>query len=144
VAWGRTIAAVRLFVCDETYAIARLDPADAGAPWLRDRLLAEDPQGVLAIVRTAAELSVLAPAHRVPEGLPGRRDLRLLEVEGPLPLHLVGVLARLSAVLAAAHVPVLAVSSHDTDFVAVPEGDLARAIAALRDAGLDLATRAPG
>ena len=46
-----------------------------------------------------------------------------------------GVLAGLTAPLAAAGISIFAISTYDTDYLLVREDDLARAVRALRDAG---------
>ena len=60
---------------------------------------------------------------------------RVLEVAGPLDLGLIGVLAAITAPLAAAAVPVFPIATHDTDWILVPGERLAAAAAALRPAG---------
>ena len=59
------------------------------------------------------------------------RGYAALEVAGPLDPGLVGVLARLTTVLAGAGIPVFAVSTYDTDYLLVRAPDLARARAVL-------------
>jgi hypothetical protein len=86
-------------------------------------------------VRTRAELSVVCAAARVPDGVRAERGWRALAVCGRLDLGLTGVLAGLLAPLAAAGVPIFAVSTYDTDYVLVREERLAEAVAALRAAG---------
>lgn len=111
-------------------AVCRLEP-DVGLPdWA---LRAGQP--LTSITRTADELSVVAPQAAVPPGLPAERGWRALEVRGPLPFHLVGVLAALAAPLALARVPVFVVSTHDTDWLLVREERLGEACAALETAG---------
>ena len=53
----------------------------------------------------------------------------------PIPFEEVGVLAGLAAPLAAAGVSVLAVATHDTDWLLVPARDVERAAAALAASG---------
>ena len=59
-------------------------------------------------------------------------------VEGPLDHSLVGILASISTALAAAAVPIFALSTYDTDWVLVPEGRLEQARSALLAAGHQL------
>lgn len=89
----------------------------------------------LSVTRTAAELSVVGPAGLVPDGVPVETGWACLEVEGPLAFELTGVLAGISAPLAAAGVPIFVVSTFDTDYVLVHSGHLERAVAALEGAG---------
>jgi hypothetical protein len=88
-----------------------------------------------AVVRTAAEVSVVCAAQRVPAGVRAERGWRALAVEGPLDLALTGVLAALAVPLARAGVPIFAVSTYDTDYVLVRSDRLEDALDALREAG---------
>jgi hypothetical protein len=71
----------------------------------------------------------------VPAGVRREVGFRCLEVEGPFEFDAVGVLASLAAPLARARVPILAVSTFDTDYLLVKEVHLAAALRALRRAG---------
>lgn len=123
---------LRLRMLKGTYAIGRLAP---DAPW-PDWLPA---QGFLSITRTPDELSIIAPDEAVPD-LPGVvRGYIGFVVEGPLPFDAVGILASLASPLAAAGIPILAVSTYDTDYLFLPEGRRAEAADALRAAGHEVA-----
>jgi hypothetical protein len=114
-------------------AVCRLDAAAPVPPWA---LGAAPPA---SITRTAGELSIVCPQEAVPEGITRRDGWRALAVRGPLDFALTGVLAGLAGPLAEAEVPIFALSTHDTDLVLVAEDDLGRAVAALRDAGHEVA-----
>ncbi len=117
-----------LTVLEETIAICRL-PAGAPPPTWAER------SPFLSITRTANELSVVCRQEIVPEGIPCERSWRCLRVAGNLDFSLVGVLASLVTPLADAGVGVLAISTFDTDYLLVREGDLARAVDMLGQAG---------
>jgi hypothetical protein len=57
-----------------------------------------------------------------------------MQVVGPLPFDLVGVIASLTGPLAASGIGVFVVSTYDTDLVLVKEHDLDGAVDALRAA----------
>ncbi len=88
--------------------------------------------------KTDGELSLVCRATAVPEGCteeaPGWRCFR---VKGPLDFSLIGILSRLSSVLAQEKISVFAVSTFDTDYLLVREEALPRAKAALERAGYD-------
>jgi hypothetical protein len=117
----------RLRLLDARFAVCRFDPDEPPPAWLFH-------QGVTlySITRTPDELSVLCPEDDLPPSL-GRceRGWRAFALEGPIPFDEVGVLHALVAPLAAARVPVFAISTYDTDLLLVKEADLARALAAL-------------
>jgi len=109
------------------YAICRLDAADPLPRWAL--------QGTFfSVTRTPAELSVVCETAAVPPGVPAEADWRVLAVQGPLDFGLTGIIAGLSAHLAAAAISVFVVSTYDTDYVLVRDGDVARAAAVLRAA----------
>ncbi|GDY30499.1 ACT domain-containing protein [Gandjariella thermophila] len=114
------------------YAVARL-AADAEVP---PGLLGAS--GLVSVTRTPDELSVVCPAEHLgalPAGARTSDGWRLLTVRGPLEFTLTGIMAALSAALAAAGVTLFALSTFDTDHVLVRSADLDRAVRALRDGG---------
>jgi uncharacterized protein len=95
--------------------------------------------GLVSITSTADGVSVICPSDAIPPSEDARPGWRLLTVRGPLEFDLTGVMAALASGLAAAGVTLLAVSTYDTDHVLVQATDLERAVAALRDAGHEVA-----
>lgn len=94
----------------------------------------------LSITRTPAELSIVIDAAVVPEGVVAERKYRMFRVQGPLPLHLVGILVRLAIPLAEAGVPIFPIATYATDYVLVKHADVPRAREALLAAGHDVVT----
>jgi hypothetical protein len=81
-----------LRVLPGVYAICRL-PADAGVPdWAQGEWL--------SITRTPDELSIVCEQARVPTDVQADHNWRRLQVQGPLDLALIGILAALTAPLA--------------------------------------------
>ena len=86
--------------------------------------------------RTDAERSLVCRSDDAPSGCLAREDgWRLLRVAGPLDFSLIGVIAGLSAALAARGVGIFVVSTYDTDYLLVRQAQLQEAAAALTDAG---------
>ena len=109
------------------YAVWKLPP-DTPAPQLSNG-------GFSSVTRTPTELSVVSATLEVPPEVEAESGWRCLEVAGPLSFELTGVLAGLSAPLAAAGIPIFVVSTHDTDYLLVKKRDLDRARTALEHAG---------
>ncbi len=87
---------------------------------------------------TDEELSVVCPTRHAPAAAPAREDgWRGFRIAGVLDFSLVGVLSRLTGVLAEAGVGIFAVSTFNTDYIFVKEKDLGRAKAALSAAGYE-------
>lgn len=121
------MAALTLLLHKDTYALARLAPDEPHPQWVRGRFH--------SVSRTARELSVIGVQSCMPADCTSQGGLRCLEVEGEFSLDAVGVVATVSAPLAAAGISLFLVSVWSTDFVFVAQADLARSLAALRAAG---------
>jgi hypothetical protein len=116
-----------------TFAVCRLGADAAIPPWAMAPPQAGDSASppLLSITRTANELSIVAPQdlvdsmHDDPAGTADRamrveRDFIAWRVAGTLDFSMVGVLAKLTAALADAGVPVFVISTFDTDVLLVP------------------------
>lgn len=78
---------------------------------------------------TDNEVSVVCPSEYVPENVIERSDgWRAFRVKGSLDFSLIGILARIAGLLAENHISLFAVSTFDTDYVLVREGDYERAL----------------
>ena len=119
------------------YAVCLLPPAAPVPPWIAMRWAATGD--FLSITRTADELSIICTQDALPPNPPPdattARDWVLLRVEGPFDFDVTGVLAALSAVLAAADVVLLAVATYQTDYLLVKAAQFDRAVVALTAAG---------
>ena len=89
----------------------------------------------VSITRTADELSLVCPIEEMPRAGRSEGPYALFRVAGSMDLGLTGVIAALTAPLAAAAIPVFTVATFDTDYVLVLESDRERAQAALEKAG---------
>lgn len=121
---------MKLTLYESRFAICRLEPQDPIPDWVDGALL--------SITRTPRELSILCAESAVPEGVRAEIGFRALEVLGPLDFSAVGILASLATPLAEAGISILAVATFDTDVVLVREGDLEKAVGALREAGFEV------
>ena len=91
--------------------------------------------GFITVTRTDDELSIICRDEHAPETAGTAERWRGLKVHGPFSLQTVGVLSAVSQSLADANVSLLAVSTHDTDYLFVQSKDLAHAVRALRRHG---------
>ena len=113
---------------DGEYAVARLDARASVPLWIAG-------PGFVTLSRTPDELSIVAPADRVPEDVRAERGWRLFRIEGPIPFETVGVAAGITTALAGAGISLFLISTFDTDYVMVKAEMLAAALGALRAAG---------
>jgi hypothetical protein len=86
------------------------------------------------IGKTHDELSLVVKQDIAIEALESDYDWRVLEVLGPLNLSMVGIMAEISAILAAAKISIFVVSTFETDYFLVKSDALAKAVSALKKA----------
>ncbi len=119
---------LNLSLTAQNYAVCQL-------PWQADTAAWANIPGFLTITRTADELSLVCLEEYAPAGAKTERGWRLFKVAGPLDFALVGILADLAGILAAARVSIFAISTFDTDYLLVKDHQLQAALAALQQAG---------
>ena len=122
-------ATFELSVLSGTFVVCRLAASAPIPAW------ALEPAEFVAFTRTDEELSIICREQHAPPGAATPLQWHALKVHGPFPFETIGVLATLSRGLAGAKVSLLAVSTHDTDYLFVRSTDLAHAVRALRHDG---------
>lgn len=89
--------------------------------------------------KTDEEISLVCPLEAVPADVPVREDgWRAFRIEGVLDFSLIGILAQISAVLAAAKIGIFAVSTYNTDYILTKAEDFDAALAALAKDGYEI------
>ena len=90
----------------------------------------------LFVGKTDEEISLVCKTEAVPDHTLARDDgWRGFRIEGMLDFSLVGILAKISGVLAANAIGLFAVSTYNTDYILVKRNDFERALALLENAG---------
>lgn len=115
----------------ESYGVCRLSPTVPLPDWATD-------SPFLSMTRTTDELSVVCLESCIPEGVQCENDWRILKVEGPLDFSLIGIIARISSILAEAGISLFAISTFDTDYILVKGASIQRAIEALIRSNYDI------
>ena len=91
------------------------------------------------IGKTDEELSVVCLTKDVPERTVERSDgWRGLRIEGTLDFALVGIISKLSAILAQNKIGIFAVSTFNTDYILVKNEDYERAMDVLAAEGYEI------
>jgi len=110
---------LRMSLLDGRFAVARLAPS-APLP------AAPSTAALWSATRTRDELSLVCDEALVPDGARVEPGWRAFALAGPIPFDQTGVIASLTAPLAAAGVPVFVLSTFDTDYLLVREAHLDR------------------
>lgn len=86
--------------------------------------------------KTDEEVSLVCVTEEAPEGAIAREDgWRGFRIRGMMDFSMIGILARVSAVLAEKGIGIFVVSTFNTDYVLVKETKFERALAALEEDG---------
>jgi hypothetical protein len=120
---------MQLTILPDTLAVCRLSPSADIPQWaLQNKTL-------LSITYTSDELSLVCLEAMVPDGVQYEGSWRAIKVQGPLDFSLTGILVALATPLAAAHIPIFALSTFDTDYLLLQEEYLSQAKMVLEQNG---------
>jgi len=124
---------MRLLVSPQPVAVVRLAPDVTDLGWATGSPL-------VSITRTAGETSVVCPTSAVPDEVPGpvQGPFVAVVIDEVLEFSQVGVLVALLKPLADAGIPVLTVSTFDTDWVLLEAAKVSTASAVWRAAGYEV------
>src|SRR5687767_12163949 len=123
------MSAFELSVLSGAFVVCRFASSAPVPSW------ALETTSFVAITRTEDELSIICREQQAPRGAATPMRWHALKVHGPFPFETVGLLAALARALATAKVSLLAISTHDTDYLFVRSEQLAHAIRSLRHDG---------
>ena len=120
---------MRILVLQEEFSICKL-------PDLSEVNLADS---FCFIGKTDEELSLVCSSDHVPGNASLSEDgWRAFRIEGILDFSLVGILAKITGLLAEAGIDIFAVSTYNTDYVLTKADCFERALAALAAAGYEV------
>ena len=92
--------------------------------------------GFYFIGRTDEEISLVCRTECTPARTLEREDgWRGFRIEGTLDFSLIGILSKISAVLAENRIGIFAISTFNTDYILTKAGQFEEALSALREAG---------
>lgn len=120
----------------EKLAVVRLAPGADVPPWA-------ESSSLLSITATATETSLVCATRSVPTKVPSQKPFTAFAVQGPLDPELHGVLVTLLQPLAEAEISVFTISTFDTDWILVPQGQADEATEAWRRRGHTVAPAVP-
>jgi hypothetical protein len=123
---------MKLTVMKNTYAICKLDSDSPIPTWVHAS------HGFASMTYTQEELSIICEDAYIPPDIKQERGWRIIKVIGPLDFSLVGVISKITGILAKAGVCLFTVSTYETDFILVRQDSLDTAIHALREAEMEI------
>ena len=92
--------------------------------------------GLCFVGVTDEEISLVCPTHQAPENTTARDDgWKGFRIQGELDFSLIGILSRISAVLAENSIGIFVVSTYNTDHIFVKKENFEKAMDVLAEAG---------
>ena len=91
------------------------------------------------VAKTDEEKSLVCITEDVPDNVLEREDgWRAFRIQGVLDFSLIGILSRISGLLAEHKIGIFAISTFNTDYILTKEENFYRALKVLGDAGYDI------
>ena len=106
---------------------------------LSDATAIDLSEDICFVGRTDEELSLVCRTENTPAETTARDDgWRGFRIEGVLDFSLIGILSKLSTILAENHIGIFAVSTYNTDYILVKDESFDRAMDVLAAAGYEI------
>ena len=86
-----------------------------------------------SITKTEDELSIVCLEENISEKIKSEKGWRVLKVEGPLDFSLVGILSKISGLMAKNNISIFAISTYDTDYILIKDENIKKAIKVLNE-----------
>jgi hypothetical protein len=120
-----------LDVLPERFGICRFDPNASVPNWALT-------SPFYSVTQTPEEVSVVCYEGLIPEETPCEKGWRCLKVQGPIDFSEIGILSSLAQPLARADISIFVLSTYDTDYLFIKEGNLRKTIEILSEEGFSV------
>ncbi|ENZ01854.1 ACT domain-containing protein [Clostridium thermobutyricum] len=115
-----------LTLLKEKYCVCRLNKDDEIPSWV---LKGE----FYSITRTEDELSIVCVQDNLKSKIKCEKNWKILKIDGPLDFSLIGILSKISVLMAENEISIFVVSTYDTDYILIKEKNLEKAIDILKN-----------
>lgn len=106
------------------FVVCRLEAEDCVPTWIATK-------NFYSISRTEEELSIVCLDKNIPMEVKCEKEWKILKIEGPLDFSLIGILSKISTLLANEKISIFAISTYDTDYIMIKKEKLEEAIIVL-------------
>ena len=120
---------MNLKLLENKYKVVKLEPNE-NIPL--EKILKED---IYSITRTDEELSIVAREDVDIKSDIEEKDWRMIKIDGTLDFSLIGILSKISTILANANISIFAISTYNTDYILLKEDKIKEAIKLLKKNG---------
>ncbi len=113
------------------YAVCQISNGEKVPSWIEEK-------GFFSVTKTEDEISVVMLQDKISKDIKAEKDWRILKVEGTLDFSLIGILAKISSVLAENQISIFVISTFNTDYILVKEEKIEKAMAVLNLEGYEI------
>ena len=122
---------LRIRLLQGTYAVCQIKDTE-------NILNCFDEKDFFSITKTEDEISVVMLQDKISSDVKVEKDWRILKVEGTLDFSLIGILAKISEILAKNSISIFVISTFNTDYILVKEEKVEKAILVLSEEGYEI------
>ena len=122
---------LRIRLLQGTYAVCQIKDTE-------NILNCFDEKEFFPITKTEDEISVVMLQDKISSDVKVEKDWRILKVEGTLDFSLIGILAKISEILAKNSISIFVISTFNTDYILVKEEKVEKAILVLSEEGYEI------
>ena len=114
-----------------TYAVCQIEDAENFLSYF-------DEKDFFSVTKTEDEISVVMLQDKISSDVKVEKDWRILKVEGILDFSLIGILAKISGILAKNSISIFVISTFNTDYILVKEEKIEKAMTVLSKEGYEI------
>lgn len=122
---------LKIKLLDGTYAVCQMENTEKVPSWVEEK-------GFFSVTKTEDEISVVMLQDKISTDIKAEKDWRILKVEGTLDFSLIGILAKISSILAENQISIFVISTFNTDYILVKEEKIEKAMAVLSQEGYEI------
>ena len=122
---------LRIRLLQGTYAVCQIKDTE-------NILNCFDEKDFFSITKTEDEISVVMLQDKISSDVKVEKDWRILKVEGTLDFSLIGILAKISEILAKNSISIFVISTFNTDYILVKEEKVEKAILVLSEEAYEI------
>lgn len=115
---------ITMQLLNDKFAVCRLNKDESTPQWAYS-------SDFYSISKTSDELSIVCKQSDVPTDVTCEKEWRVLKILGPLDFSLIGILSKISRILADESIGIFVVSTFDTDYILVKNTNINKAVRAL-------------
>lgn len=122
---------LKLKLLDGIYAVCRFEDSKKVPSWVNEKEF-------FSVTKTEDEISVVMLQDKISSDVKAEKDWRILKVEGTLDFSLIGILAKISGILAKNSISIFVISTFNTDYILVKEEKIEKTILVLSEEGYEI------